>query len=567
MRRSICLILACIFILFLSGILSKAESKTLTGTLYYRDAPMSTLTEASPQFWFYDYNTYKYLYPDRDLTINYDPTNSTYEILDCPESTNFLIDVSFPGEYGSDTDLPKSYNRQIRIDTTTLDSQDIQLYYNIHLLTPYDNSNVNMYYPPSPYPTHNSPVQFSWEAVTGANSYEIKIQRTRDEDNPEGGYGDIETIINENTTSLTYTADIPSSASFEHYEFSLSAYENGTYLGHYTTLYIGAHGSDYRFKISKKKSEFMPWLLLLLDNENNGIDLTGTWSLYHTEGGGDEQGPYLWSIQQNENGTDLTICTDEGLRNGTISGKNISIDLGDFLITGTIVNDYLMQGTFEGGTWRMVWESDTITCSLWDIEANGIPQFVSSDHIELAKIDMISKFRSGVGHDYSDDFESCRSMKHYYMPFSNLDWSAVNIFSPVNGAVVSLSTESFPNSGKQVHIRSTDYPAFNFKIFHVNVTEGLSVGDSVTAGQIIGTHISDITYDDIAVSVSTPSGHKLISFFSVMNNSLFQTYISRGAQSREDFIISKVVRDSDSLNCTGETFGTSGTIENWTSLQ
>ena len=263
MKRSICLILACILILFLSGILSKAESKTLTGTLYYRDAPMSTLTEASPQFWFYNGNTYEYPI----LTTHYDPTNSTYEILDCPETTNFLIDVSFPGEYGSNTDLPKSYNRQIRLDTTTLDSQDIQLYYNIHLLTPYDNSNVNMYYPPSPYPTHNSPVQFSWEAVTGADSYQIKIQRTRDPDNPEGGYGDIETIINENTTSLTYTADIPSSASFEHYEFSLSAYENGSYLGHYTTLYIGAHGSDYRFKISKKKSKFMPWLMLLLDDE------------------------------------------------------------------------------------------------------------------------------------------------------------------------------------------------------------------------------------------------------------------------------------------------------------
>ena len=364
----------------------------------------------------------------------------------------------------------------------------------------------------------------------------------------------------------------------------------------FTTLLVFVYATPFSLAQESDILEFLPAILagaaLNSDNDGDGysenqgdcddtnasiypgtetcidIDITGTWNLYHTEAGGDEQGPYLWSIQQDEIGTELTICTDEGLRNGTLSGTNISIDLGDLLITGTIVNDHLIQGTFEGGTWRMVWESDTTkTCSLWDIEADGIPQFVSSDHIELAKIDMISKFRSGVGHDYSDDFESCRSMKHYFMPLSNLDWSAVNIFSPIDGTVVSLSTESFPDSGQQVHIRSTDYPAFNFMIFHVNVTESLSVGDSVTAGQNIGTHISDITYDDIAVGVSTPIGYKLISFFSVMNNTLFQTYIDRGAQSREDFIISKEARDSDSLNCTGETFGTSGTIENWTSLQ
>ena len=53
----------------------------------------------------------------------------------------------------------------------------------------------------------------------------------------------------------------------------------------------------------------------------------------------------------------------------------------------------------------------------------------SSDHIELLyifeldKIDKISKFRSGIGHDYWDDFENCRSMKHYFFPYDTLDWA------------------------------------------------------------------------------------------------------------------------------------------------
>ena len=93
------------------------------------------------------------------------------------------------------------------------------------------------------------------------------------------------------------------------------------------------------------------------------------------------------------------------------------------------------------------------------------------------------------------------------------------------------------------------------------------MGDSAVAGQEIGTHISNITTDDIAVGVSTPEGWKLVSFFSVMTDTLFQTYQNRGAQSRDDFIISKEARDSDPLNCTGETFGTPGTIENWFTFQ
>jgi hypothetical protein len=86
---------------------------------------------------------------------------------------------------------------------------------------------------------------------------------------------------------LTYTVDIPSSASFEHYEFSLYAYENGTYLGRYTTVYYGANGWDYRFKISKEKPRFMPWLMLLLDDAKEKCsELTETWHLELSDGSG-----------------------------------------------------------------------------------------------------------------------------------------------------------------------------------------------------------------------------------------------------------------------------------------
>jgi hypothetical protein len=59
-------------------------------------------------------------------------------------------------------------------------------------------------------------------------------------------------------------------------------------------------------------------------------------------------------------------------------------------------------------------------CPTWDIAANGIPKFVGRDFTQLSKIDKISKFRSGEGHDYSDGSETCRSMKHYYAVYDSL---------------------------------------------------------------------------------------------------------------------------------------------------
>ena len=169
----------------------------------------------------------------------------------------------------------------------------------------------------------------------------------------------------------------------------------------------------------------------------------------------------------------MVLCDYDRLYDGTVNGNAVFIDVGWAQFVGTIESNSLMQGTYAEGTWRMVKVSDISFCSqlsFWDIDANGIPKFVTSDHIELDKIERISKFRSGEGHDYSDDFESCRSMKHYYSPDSQVvDWSQIKIFSPVDGTILKMEVEGLPNSGKQLHIRSTAYPAFTFRIFHVNV--------------------------------------------------------------------------------------------------
>ncbi|MCD6117176.1 hypothetical protein J7K93_09190 [bacterium] len=192
-----------------------------------------------------------------------------------------------------------------------------------------------------------------------------------------------------------------------------------------------------------------------------------------------------------------------------------------------------------------------------------VPEFVDVNYIELDKIHRISKFRSAEGHDYSDDFESCRSMKHYFWPDSSIDWAAIKIFSPVSGTVVRLYEEW---AGTQVQIQSSKYPKFIFTIFHINLVNPLHEGDSVTEGQQLGTHIGSQTMSDIAVGYDTSEGYRLVSYFQVMTDALFLSYKGRGVDSRDELIISKEARDADPLGCNGETFSTSGTLENWVTL-
>lgn len=212
------------------------------------------------------------------------------------------------------------------------------------------------------------------------------------------------------------------------------------------------------------------------------------------------------------------------------------------------------------------------TWELWDIAQNGIPKFVNTDYLNLDYIDAISRFRSGVGHDYSDDFETCRCMKHYYSVFADSD-----VFAPVSGTILSLIDEG---GSFKIVIRSEAYPAFYFDLFHVEITPDLQEDDYVTEGQKIGHFEGGGQMSDIAVFVRTNQdgpvvnyilgdGVKYVSIFEVMTNQLFSAYQQRGVSNRAELIITKEERDADPLNC-DEDWGPpnpgAGNIPNWVIL-
>ncbi len=151
-------------------------------------------------------------------------------------------------------------------------------------------------------------------------------------------------------------------------------------------------------------------------------------------------------------------------------------------------------------------------------------------------------------------------MKHYFQPNDTIDWSKIKIFAPVTGKIVKVVDEG---RGMQVKIEPSNLNYFNVIIFHINLVKPLIEGDIVSSGQVLGTHFSNETFSDIAISSSASNHYRLLSYFDVLPDSLFSKYITRGSLLRSDFIISKEARDADPLNCTGETFGTEGKLENW----
>jgi hypothetical protein len=282
-----------------------------------------------------------------------------------------------------------------------------------------------------------------------------------------------------------------------------------------------------------------------------------------------------WVMEINQVGDNVTFTIDgdfffEG--EGTVYDNTMTL-AADIDGTINIFITFSDDGQSFSGTWDHTSSGGTITGSkspwvTYDVDADGIPEFVTEDVMDLDNISQISKFRSGAGHDFSDDFESCRSMKHYFIP--GVDKSLIEIFSPINGTVIGITDEWEGSAwkGTMVSIASEDYPAFHITIFHIELIHPLNVGDEVTAGQELGSPVDgdSVTIADTAVGVNTPGGYKLVSYFEVMTDTLFSSYNYPGLSSREDVIISEADRDADPLTCNGEQFGDDGDLDNWVNL-
>lgn len=193
----------------------------------------------------------------------------------------------------------------------------------------------------------------------------------------------------------------------------------------------------------------------------------------------------------------------------------------------------------------------------------SIPAFITANPIDMDGVYMISRFRSGAGHDYSYgawNEETCRSMKHYFNtsrsnnaqgPIRSQPTATepnITLYSPFDGKITQAQKE---HVGTEVHIRSAQYPSYYIRLFHIDLLSSLKVGSKVRSGQPVGT-IGPKDGTDIAVEayLLSPGKTLFISMFEVMTDAAFAPYAKLGFR-RSDFILTKAERDAEPLQCGG----------------
>jgi len=274
----------------------------------------------------------------------------------------------------------------------------------------------------------------------------------------------------------------------------------------------------------------------------------------------------------------------DGTRIGNTLTLNAAIQGFDLTYTFTFRdNDQYIDGQIliAKDSQSYIWNEWGVMgiCPTVDIESDGVPHFIDSDFVDLNQVQDISLFRSAAGHDYSDGFETCRSMKHYFSPPpAKRKNGTVSIFSPVSGRIVHLDTEeeNFIDDGvtnQKVIIQPDDQPALLITLFHVDLLDPtLVVGTHLSAGQHIGFgrlirnggQLPSHDFD-IALDANTYDGIRYISYFDAMTDALFNNYAAWGSGPAlwNGFIISEAERDADILTCIDGTFTSTGSLPSW----
>lgn len=259
-----------------------AGAGQLSGMVYYNDTPISAITAVEPSFWVYDGTLNQSI---DDFTHTYNNLTGAYTVGNLPVGP-VTVALIFHVTGATDT-LPGNYRSSASPDLSQLTSEQcadypIDALLIIHQTSPWDNSGIDFATAPAdPYPVHSRHVVYQWDAVPGADHYEIGITKFRDTEHPQG-FGYIEYITIETIQAASYTIDLEDSAQLEHYHSYITAYNAGNEtIAYYSTTYTNGYGSDYRFKVQE--------YLLSLDKvkikagktaEKSSFSITGRLSQY-----------------------------------------------------------------------------------------------------------------------------------------------------------------------------------------------------------------------------------------------------------------------------------------------
>ena len=245
-----------------------------------------------------------------------------------------------------------------------------------------------------------------------------------------------------------------------------------------------------------------------------------------------------------------------------------------------------------------------------------LPRFITSSHIDISDVERISRFRSNAGHDYSDSFETCCSMKHYFRTTNYYEVRFTQpIYSPVDGVVLyvaegagssedawrvdyeQVTGKSPPSDYRdlKMYIRPDDAPNLWVRFHHVYPVEEIlnivplssevdmmrglarpaAPGFRVSAGDLVAHGVGEISVERHLDGNGVPSPctaesqrsswgglpgcaskRQFHSIFEFMTDEVFDQYRAVADVTRDDFMISTEERSANPLMCEGEDFVT-----------
>jgi len=206
--------------------------------------------------------------------------------------------------------------------------------------------------------------------------------------------------------------------------------------------------------------------------------------------------------------------------------------------------------------------------------ADPLPKFITHFVIDPQFLVAISKYRSGAGHGYSDQYEwpDC-SLKNYYQPlpqylFGQNGQNMLPEYAPTNGTVSSITPDGPLSTGEprgnQIAIVPDGYPQFTIVLFHVDSLPVLTAGMHVNSGDLVGyADLREAVAVDVAVSANwnaTPMfvspgvlpspgqvlkapGWRLLSPFDVMSDDAFALYAPYGLTDRSMIVVPLAYRN------------------------
>ncbi len=215
------------------------------------------------------------------------------------------------------------------------------------------------------------------------------------------------------------------------------------------------------------------------------------------------------------------------------------------------------------------------------------PPQLTANFVDLDKVWKISKFRSCAGHTTipQDGRELKRNMKHYItLHPEHRKENFVEVYSPYNGHIaLILKEEIWVAPGTKSLLNILPFNRWMFSVIHVKPRDGLSMGDKVSAGELIGygTFLqfpeSDAAFDAVYGKMnippkkvdnwSSPYGD-LDSPFNHLSAGALAEYEQKGV-TRKNIILSAEERDKDPCvyRDGGPYFGHKIISDDWVDLQ